>query len=419
LQKDIIVIGAGPAGFIAAGRGASQGASVTLLERNSRPGRKLLITGKGRCNFTNDTDVDGLVAGMPGNGKFLYSAFSRFDSYDLRAFFRELGVESKTERGKRVFPASGISMDVLRALVMYAKKSGARLKCNSTVKHVVARDGKVQGVIVSAVNGQAQFLRCDAVIIATGGITYKATGSTGDGFRMAKELGHNIVPPRASLIPLETIESWPRDVAGLTLRNVQATLMVDGCEVGSEFGEMLFTHFGVSGPIILSLSRAAASAMIHASPKIALEIDVKPALSHEQLDARILRDFQKHGGQTIYNSLVDLVPKHLIAIIVQEAGISPAKHVSQVIREERLLIGRTLKKLTFHVAGLRPTDEGIVTAGGVDVDEIDPSRMESRLVKGLFFAGEVIDIDGMTGGFNLQAAFSTGYIAGESAAEVR
>lgn len=413
------MVGAGPAGLMAAGRAASLGATVALLEKNSRPGRKLLITGKGRCNFTNDTDVDGLIAGIPGNGKFLYSAFSQFDSCDLREFLRGLGVESKTERGRRVFPASGISRDVLRALMTYITKSGATLKRNSKVHEVVAPDKRVQGVVLTAGNGETEFVPCDAVVIATGGITYAATGSTGDGFRIAEELGHTVIQPRASLIPLETVESWPREVAGLTLRNVQATLTVDGRKAGSEFGEMLFTHFGVSGPIILSLSRAAASAMVHANPRITLIIDMKPALSHEQLDARILRDFKKHGGQTILNSLADLMPRHLIDIILQEAGVSASKHISQVTREERLLIGKTLKELTLYIAGLRPADEGIVTVGGVDVNEIDPRRMESKLIQGLYFAGEVIDIDGMTGGFNLQAAFSTGYLAGQSLAEGR
>ncbi len=404
---------------MAAGKAASLGMTVVLLERNSRPGRKLLITGKGRCNFTNDTDVDGLIAGIPGNGKFLYSAFSRFDSYDLREFFRGLGVESKTERGKRVFPASGISRDVLRALVTYVKKSGAKLQFNSRVHKVVVSGEKVQGVVFTAGCGKTEFMPCDAVVIATGGITYAATGSTGDGLRIAKELRHTVVQPRASLIPLETLESWPREVAGLTLRNVQVTLTIDGRKSGSELGEMLFTHYGVSGPIILSLSRAAASAMVNAKPGVALIIDMKPALSHEQLDARVLRDFAKHGGQTVLNSLVDLMPRHLIDIVLQEAGVSASKHISQVTREERLLIGKTLKELTLHIAGLRPDDEGIVTAGGVDVDEIDPRRMESKLVQGLYFAGEVIDVDGMTGGFNLQAAFSTGYLAGQSLAEGR
>ena len=404
---------------MAAGKAASLGMTVVLLERNSRPGRKLLITGKGRCNFTNDTDVDGLIAGIPGNGKFLYSAFSRFDSYDLREFFRELGVESKTERGKRVFPASGISKDVLRALVTYITRSGARLQLNSRVHKVVVSDKRVQGVVFTTGNGENEFMQCDAVVIATGGITYAATGSTGDGLRIAKELRHTVVQPRASLIPLETLESWPREVAGLTLRNVQVTLTIDGRKSGSELGEMLFTHYGVSGPIILSLSRAAASAMVNAKPGVALIIDMKPALSHEQLDARVLRDFAKHGGQTVLNSLVDLMPRHLIDIVLQEAGVSASKHISQVTREERLLIGKTLKELTLHIAGLRPDDEGIVTAGGVDVDEIDPRRMESKLVQGLYFAGEVIDVDGMTGGFNLQAAFSTGYLAGQSLAEGR
>jgi len=419
LRKDVIVVGAGPAGLMAAGKAASLGMTVVLLERNSRPGRKLLITGKGRCNFTNDTDVDGLIAGIPGNGKFLYSAFSRFDSYDLREFFRGLGVESKTERGKRVFPASGISRDVLRALVTYVKKSGAKLQFNSRVHKVVVSGEKVQGVVFTAGCGKTEFMPCDAVVIATGGITYAATGSTGDGLRIAKELRHTVVQPRASLIPLETLESWPREVAGLTLRNVQVTLTIDGRKSGSELGEMLFTHYGVSGPIILSLSRAAASAMVNAKPGVALIIDMKPALSHEQLDARVLRDFAKHGGQTVLNSLVDLMPRHLIDIVLQEAGVSASKHISQVTREERLLIGKTLKELTLHIAGLRPDDEGIVTAGGVDVDEIDPRRMESKLVQGLYFAGEVIDVDGMTGGFNLQAAFSTGYLAGQSLAEGR
>lgn len=416
LQKHVIVIGAGPAGLMAAGTAASLGAAVTVLEKNGRSGRKLLISGKGRCNFTNDTDVDGLIAGMPGNGKFLYSAFSRFDSYDLREFFRKLGVESKTERGMRVFPASGISRDVLRALLVYVKDNGAKVKCNSKVKRVVASNGKVRGVAVEFNQGQDEFVPCDAVIIATGGITYPATGSTGDGFRIAGELGHRIVQPRASLIPLETVESWPRDVAGLALRNVQATLFVNGRKAGSELGELLFTHFGVSGPIILSLSRTVSSSLASAEHLIQLVIDVKPALSHSQLDDRILRDFQKHGAQNVSNALADLLPRHLIPMILQEAAIDASKHISQLSKEERILISKTMKGLTLHVARLRPADEGIVTQGGVDVDEINPRRMESKLVEELYFAGEIIDIDGLTGGFNLQAAFSTGYLAGRSSA---
>ncbi|MEW5865255.1 MAG: NAD(P)/FAD-dependent oxidoreductase [Bacillota bacterium] len=414
--RRVIVVGGGPAGLMAAGTAAARGAQVILLERNPDVGRKLLITGNGRCNFTNDTDVDGLVAGMPGNGRFLYSAFSRLDSTGLRAFFRSLGVESRVEGEGRVFPFSGVGRDVLGALTTYARKNGVETRCAWKAERIYVKDGKVRGVIAGRIPDRPGLISCDAAIIATGGITYPMTGSTGDGYAMAAGVGHTIVPPRAALVPLEVSEPWVDGLAGLALRGVTVRSVVSSRTLETEFGDMLFTHFGVSGPAILALSREIALAVAQGEGPVNIVIDLKPDLTLPGLDEHIRRALDRYFKRRIQNALFDLVPIALAPVIIREAGILETRPVSHITREERLSLGRVLKGLALTVTKTRPDEEGIVTAGGVSVGEIDPRTMESKLVEGLYFAGEVIDVDGRTGGFNLQAAFSTGYVAGFSAA---
>lgn len=412
----MIVIGGGPAGLMAAITAARNGARVTLLERNPEVGRKLLLTGGGRCNFTHDTDVQGLVAGMPGNGEFLYSAFAALDSTKLRRFLASLGVESVTEVDGRVFPFSGVGRDVLAALATCARKKGVEVKCLWKAERILVRDGHVRGVVAGRVPMNPGLVSCDAAIIATGGVTYPMTGSTGNGHRMARELGHTIVEPRASLVPLEIEEPWVPGLAGLTLRNVGVESFVAGRRLGTGFGEMLFTHFGVSGPVILALSRDIALALSRGEGPARLVVDLKPGLTLAEIDRELLQAFDRHFRRRVPNALIELAPARLISIVVREAHMAEEKPVSQVTREERLALGRAIKGLVLTVRGTRPMEEGMVTAGGVSVDEIDPRTMGSKLVSGLYFAGEVIDVDGTTGGFNLQAAFSTGYLAGLSAA---
>lgn len=414
--RRVIVIGGGPAGLMAAITAAANGARAILLERNPEVGRKLLLTGGGRCNFTHDTDVEGLVAGMPGNGRFLYSAFAAFDSTRLRHFLASLGVESRAEDDGRVFPFSGIGRDVLTALVTCARKRGVEIRCLWKAERIFVRDGRVCGVIAGRVPMSPGLISCDAAIIATGGITYPMTGSTGNGHRMAAELGHTIVEPRASLVPLEIEEPWVSGLAGLALRGVAVTSFVAGRKVGTGYGEMLFTHFGVSGPVILALSRDIALALGRGEGPARLVVDLKPGLTQAEVDRELRQAFDRYFRRRVPNALLELAPARLISIVVREAGIPEARPVSQVTREERLALGGVIKGLVLTVRGTRPVEEGMVTAGGVSVDEIDPRTMGSRLVSGLYFAGEVIDVDGTTGGFNLQAAFSTGYLAGLSAA---
>lgn len=409
-------MGGGPAGLMAAATAAASGARVILLERNPEVGRKLLLTGGGRCNFTHDTDVDGLVAGMPGNGRFLYSALSTLDSARLRDFFGSLGVGSRVDSDGRVFPFSGIGRDVLTALTTHARKKGVETRCVWKAERILVRDGEVRGVIAGRVPMAPGLVSCDAAIIATGGITYPMTGCTGNGYRMAAEIGHTIVEPRASLVPLETREPWVPGLAGLALQGVTVTSFVAGRKVETGFGEMLFTHFGVSGPVILALSREIALALARGRGPARLVVDLKPALTTAGVDEEIRQAFDRHFRRRVPNSLMELVPARLISIVVREAGIPDARLVSQVTREERLALGRVIKSLALTVRATRPVEEGMVTAGGVSVEEIDPRTMESRLAPGVYFAGEVMDVDGTTGGFNLQAAFSTGYVAGLSAA---
>lgn len=405
MAKRLVIIGGGPAGMMAGGTAGSRGLEVLLIEKNRTLGRKLLLTGKGRCNFTNDTDLQGLIDNIPVNGRFLYSAFSKFSNRDLIRFFNDLGVRTKVERGGRVFPESDRAEDILKALERYIRDNNVRV-IHGEVKRVLKEDNRVLEVILS----DGRFVASDSVIIATGGLSYPQTGSTGDGYRFARELGHSIVPPKPSLVPLEIEEPWVSDLQGLTLKNVSIKVFDQfGREVYTDLGEMLFTHFGISGPIVLSASSHMRDIDKN---RYRIVIDLKPGLTEEALDRRVQRDFEKYSRRYFINSLGELLPRSLIPVVVELSGIPRDKYVNQISREERRILVKLLKGLNLTVSRFRPIEEAIVTSGGVNVSEINPSTMESKLVKGLFFAGEVIDVDGYTGGFNLQIAFSTGYVAG-------
>ncbi len=405
-DADVLVIGAGAAGLMAAGTAASMGRRVVVLEKNERPARKVLITGKGRCNVTNDCDRDAFLQNIPQNPRFLFSALSQLSPRETMAFFESQGLPLKTERGSRVFPCSDQAKDVADTLVRYAKDAGAQF-VTGTAASLLFKEDAVRGVALS--DGRELF--ASSVIVATGGLSYPKTGSTGDGYRFARAAGHKVVQPGASLVPIVIEEPWCRDLMGLSLRNVTLTAARQGVShpVYQELGEMLFTHFGVSGPLVLS-----ASAHIRGLPKerYSLSVDLKPGLSPEQLDARLLRDFAKFQNRDLINSLGDLLPRKLIPVIVALSGIPFERKVHQITREERARLVSLMKGLTMTVKGFRPVEEAIVTTGGVDVAQVNPKTMESKLKKGLYFAGEVLDVDGYTGGFNLQIAFSTGYAAG-------
>ncbi|MCR3923270.1 MAG: NAD(P)/FAD-dependent oxidoreductase [Firmicutes bacterium] len=407
----VVVIGGGPAGMMAAGQAAKAGADVTLLERNERLGKKLAITGKGRGNVTNTADTESMIAQYPGNGIFLYGPLYRFTNEDLRRFFLELGVPTVEERGGRVFPQSQRAQDLGTALESFMSEHGVKICKGNRVTALLTKAGYIQGVKCGGVTYPA-----DAVIVATGGSSYPATGSTGDGYTLAKQVGHTVVTPRPALVPLETVETWVKDVTGVALKNVEAKVTVNGRTIAEEFGEMLFTHYGLSGPIILTVSREAVVALAK-NQRPQVHLNLKPALSPEQLDARLLRDFEKNLRKQFKNSLNDLLPQRLIEPIITLSGISPELPVHQISKVQRQALLATLTNLTLHVKGMRSLREAIVTAGGVAVKELHPTTMESKIIQGLYFAGEVIDVDGNTGGYNLQAAFSTGYVAGLSAAE--
>lgn len=407
-MKTIAVIGGGAAGLIAAGKAASMGNRVTLFEKNDRVGMKLGITGKGRCNITNDADIEDFIKMYPRNGKFLYSALYNFTNRDIIALVEKEGVKTKVERGGRVFPVSDKARDVVRALKKYAVKNGAEI-ITEMVEDIITAEDTVKGV-----KTKKGVFECDAAIICTGGKSYPKTGSTGDGYKMAEKLGHTIIEPKASLIPLITEEKWVKEIMGLSLRNIRITAFnAKNKKVFSDFGEMLFTHFGISGPVVLSMSAYLKNI---GKEKYRVEIDLKSALDDEKLIARINRDFEKYTKRHIINAMDDLLPKALIPIVIDLAGIEPHKSVNDISKAEKLSLIRVLKHLPLTAVGTRPVEEAIVTSGGVSVKEINPSTMESKIVKGLYFAGEVIDVDGYTGGYNLQAAYSTGYLAGESAA---
>lgn len=408
----VIVIGAGAAGLIAAGQAAAEGAQVTVIEKNDRPGRKLMITGKGRCNITNTEQMPEFLKYIPGNGQFLYSSLSRFNNYDLIDFFNEHGLDTKIERGGRVFPVSDKAEDVVKTLTNFCLSGGVKFNYSLSAAEIIADQGKVTAVRCK--NGSNY--ECDAAIIATGGASYPGTGSTGDGYEIARRLGHALIPLKPALVPLETREEWVKEMQGLSLKNVEVTVIHKGKKAASEFGEMLFTHFGVSGPIILTLSRTIVP-LLDKEQGITIELDLKPALTGEQLDARVQRDFTKNARKQFQNSLDELLPKSMIPVMIKLSGIIPDKPVHQITREERLKLVELLKSLTITILRPRSLKEAIVTAGGVSIKEINPKTMESKLVKGLYFAGEVVDVDAYTGGFNLQAAFSMGYAAGKSAAQ--
>jgi len=407
-MKRVAVIGAGAAGLMAAGRAAERGHRVFVFEKNNCAGKKLRITGKGRCNITNACDIDTFISNVPGNGKFMHSAIRTFSNTDVMDFFENMGVKLKVERGGRVFPESDSAGDVVKALVQYALSNNAVIKYDTAVSGIIAESGEVSGIKLSS----GEIKEFDAVILATGGVSYPKTGSTGEGYKMARELGHTVTPLKPSLAPLEVKEDWVKRLQGLSLKNVSVRLEDKNKNViYSDFGEMMFTHFGVSGPVVLSASR---HILKYDYRDVVFIIDLKPALTEEQLDLRLQRDFNKYSRKQFKNSLGDLLPKMLIPVFVELSGIPPEKPVHQVTKEERQQIGKLLKNLAFEITGARPLDEAIVTAGGVSVKEIVPNTMESKLVKGLFFAGEIIDVDAYTGGFNLTIAFSTGYTAGNS-----
>ena len=410
MNKEILVIGGGAAGMMAAISAAERGGAVTLLEPNERLGKKLNITGKGRCNVTNDADRETLLANTPRNGRFLYSAFSRFDGRDAMAFFEGLGVPLKVERGNRVFPVSDRSFDISAALERRLKALGVKLVRDRAVR-LETEDGAVR-----AVQGERRRYEAGAVILATGGVSYPATGSTGDGHRLAAEAGHTVTPLQGSLVPLEaTLPGYPcRALQGLSLRNVGLTAFEDRKKIYTDFGELLFTHFGVSGPLVLSAS----AHMRHFDRKTyRLEIDLKPALDEQTLDRRLLSDFEKHINSDFINALDDLLPQKLIPMAVALSGIPERTKVHEITREQRRGLLTLLKHFPVEVQGLRPAADAIVTSGGVKVGEVNPTTMESKLVKGLYFAGELLDVDAYTGGFNLQIAWATGRAAGIAAAE--
>ena len=407
-EFDVLVVGGGAAGMLAAAAAGFGGASVAILEPNEKLGKKLYITGKGRCNVTNSADMSEFIKNTPTGGRFLYSAFSAFSNTDLIALLSRYGVQTKTERGGRVFPQSDKSSDIITALTRYIKDANVELIFKKAAKLLI-ENGAVFGVKLS----DGKEIRAKRIILATGGLSYPQTGSTGDGHRMAKEAGHTITPTHPSLVPLVTREKWVSELMGLSLRNAEIRVTNQaGKEIYRDFGEMLFTHYGVSGPIVLS-----ASAYMNAGDfPYGLSIDLKPALDEQTLDKRVLRDFSALSNKDFANSLDALLPKKLIPVIISLSGIEPRKKVHDITKEERLGLVRLLKHLPLTVTGTRPIAEAIITSGGVDTKEIQPKTMESKLISGLYFAGELIDVDALTGGFNLQIAFSTGYLAGESAA---
>lgn len=417
----VVIIGGGPAGMTAALSSRKNKDEVILLEKNSKLGRKLLITGKGRCNITSSLNMDEFIANVPGNGKFLYSAFQNFTNLDIINFLKQYGVSVKEERGHRIFPTSDKSLDVLNAFEKALKNNQVKIKFNCRVTKIVEENNKVKSVVYIDENGQTKTLLADKVILATGGKSYPQTGSTGDGYDIALKLGHTITQIKPSLVPLTTKETSLeicKSLQGLSLKNVAIKFIDEEKNkvIYKDFGEMLFTHFGVSGPTILSASahllRYKNINELLKNNKIKLNIDLKPALDQEKLNLRIQRDFEKEKNKEFKNSLNNLLPQKMIPIVVNISKINPEKQVNQVTKEERLQLISILKNFTITISGFRPIEEAIITAGGINIKEINPKTMESKLVQGLFFAGEIIDVDAYTGGFNLQIAYSTGYTAG-------
>ncbi|MGW8320583.1 MAG: NAD(P)/FAD-dependent oxidoreductase [Thermodesulfobacteriota bacterium] len=407
--RTVIVVGGGAAGLIAAGQAAEAGAGSLLLEKMARCGRKLAITGKGRCNLTNIADMKDFLEHFGREGRFLRHAFSRFFSRELMDFLEGLGLETVTERGGRVFPASGHAPDVVAVLLKWLKKCGVSIQSSSAVDSLVLKNGRIAGVVV-----RGRELPCDAAVLATGGASYPSTGSTGDGYPLAASAGHTIVPVRPALVPLETAGKPAAGMAGLRLRNIKVTMIAGDRKATEAFGELEFADFGVTGPVVLTLSGEAVDAL-RDGERVVLSLDLKPALDEKKLDARLLRDFASRGKEEISSVLRGLLPRQMVPVCLDLTEIPPDRLASQVSTKERTRLRRWLKGFRLEVTGHRPFSEAIVTAGGVDTREIDHKTMESRLTRGLYMAGELLNVHGDTGGYNLQAAFSTGYLAGESA----
>lgn len=404
----MLIIGGGAAGMMAGITAARQGMEVHIYEKNEKPGKKLFITGKGRCNITNGGDMEALFASVTCNRKFLYSAFYSFTNEQTVEFFEGLGVRTKMERGGRVFPASDHSSDVIRAMTRELENLGVQLHLHSEVKHIQTGEGSFKSIVLS----DGREVTADACIVATGGLSYPSTGSTGDGYRFAGEVGHQVTKLYPSLVPMVVKESFPGELQGLSLRNVSIRILDQKKKLWEEFGELLFTHYGVSGPLIISASSVIGR--ILCEKQLTLSIDLKPALSPEQLDCRVRRDFEENKNRQFKNALDKLFPAKLRPVIIKLCGISPDKKVNEISREERLGFAALVKDFRMTLTGLRDYNEAIITKGGVEVKQIDPKTMESKLVKGLYFAGEVLDLDALTGGFNLQIAWSTAYLAGSA-----
>jgi predicted Rossmann fold flavoprotein len=410
-ERKIIVIGGGPAGLMAAGQAAEAGADVLLLEKMKRTGRKLCITGKGRCNITNIAEISDFISHFGKTGLFLRQAFARFFNTDLMEFLNGLGLELVTERGGRVFPVSGKAPDVQRVLLQWNKRSGVRIKHSAPVDKILVHDGRLTGVV-----SQGREVPCDAVILATGGASYPATGSTGDGYSLSQSAGHTVIPVRQGLVPLETSGDEAKRMAGLNLRNVSVRMLINSKKIREKFGEILFTEYGMAGASILTLSGEAVDGLRNGH-KVTFSIDLKPALDENKLDARLQRDIVSRGREQISSFLRGLVPREMVPVCLDLNGMSADHPVCNISAKERKRLRSWLKDFRLEVTGYRPFDEAIITAGGVNTREIDPRTMESRKTKGLFLAGELLDIQADTGGYNLQAAFSTGWLAGRSAAQ--
>ena len=421
----VVIIGGGPAGMLAAISSAKSGNEVTILEKMNMLGKKLLITGKGRCNITSSIPIEDFIKNIPGNGMFMYSSFNNFNNTDIIKMLEEEGVKTKVERGNRVFPVSDKSQDVQKALIKVLNKLNVKVILNANVEEILVKqmeEEKVAYGVKAIIDGKNNTILADKIILATGGKSYPGTGSTGDGYKMAKKLGHTIIDVKPSLVPITVRKSYDlelcREMQGLSLKNVRIQIkdIQKNKIIYEDFGEMLFTHFGVSGPIILSgsshLRRYKDIEKLLKNEKIVLSIDLKPALAEEILDERILRDFEQEKNKEFKNSLDKLLPKKMIEPIIKLSGIVPNKKVNEITKKERKHLVQILKNLEIILDGFRPIDEAIITAGGISVKEINPKTMESKLIKNLYFAGEIIDVDAYTGGFNLQIAYSTGYTAG-------
>lgn len=405
-MKQIIVIGGGAAGLMAAVIAGREGARVILLEKMNMVGKKMGITGKGRCNITNNADMVEFIKNTPGNGKFLYSAYERFSNEDLLGLLHSWGLKTKVERGGRVFPESDSALDVRDTFMKVLKRYHVQVRLNEPVREITVQDGRVIGV-----RTDKERYTCDAAILCTGGASYPLTGSTGDGYILAERIGHTVTDIRPSLVPIVTDEIWVKDIMGLSLRNVEVSVISKNKIQAKQFGEMMFTHFGITGPTILSLSHTVGKLLRKKDPQISIEINLKPALTPDVLDKRVQKDFDLYSKKQLTNGMKDLLPQNLIPVVIRLAELDPAKPVNQITRDERQRLCHVLQHMTLTVKGLRPVEEAIVTAGGLSLKEFNPKTMESKLIQGLYGAGEVLDIDAFTGGYNLQAAFSTGYVA--------